>query len=123
MTTAQNLENLFLEAAESGKKDVIESLFSTLSATGDLCSGDIPDHIKLLLEHWGDSIEGSSEKSLFCYRLCEIQAPDSPVLRNALNKALKKTAPDGISKNISAAALGLKDTNGPYAARHSRSGA
>ena len=113
MTTAQNLENLFLEAAESGKKDVIESLFSTLSATGDLCSGDIPDHIKLLLEHWGDSIEGSSEKSLFCYRLCEIQAPDSPVLRNALNKALKKTAPDGISKNISASALGLKDTSVP----------
>jgi transcription elongation GreA/GreB family factor len=109
MTTVQNLENLFLEAAESGKKDIIASLFSALSTSGNLASDDIPDHIKLLLEHWGDSIENSYEKSLFCYHLCEIAAPDSQVLRNALNKALKKTAPDGISKNISATALGLKD--------------
>ncbi|MFA6567141.1 MAG: GreA/GreB family elongation factor [Victivallales bacterium] len=111
MTTTQNLENLFLEAAESDKKDVIASLFSALSAAGDICSGDIPDHIKLLLEHWGDSIENSHEKSVFCYQLCEIAPPDSPVLRNALNKALRKTVPDGISKNISAAALGIKDTS------------
>ena len=110
MTTAQNLENLFLEAAESGKSDVIESLFSSLSARVDLCSGDVPDHIELLLEHWGDSIENSQEKSAFCFRLCEIAPPDSPVLRNALNKALKKNMPDGISKNISAVALGLKDS-------------
>ncbi|MFA6293255.1 MAG: GreA/GreB family elongation factor, partial [Victivallales bacterium] len=109
MTTAQNLENLFLEAAESDKKDVIASLFSALTAAGDLCSGDIPDHIKLLLEHWGDSIENSQEKSAFCFRLCEIAPPDSPVLRNALNKALRKNVPDGLSKNISASALGLKD--------------
>ncbi len=111
MTTAQNLENLFLEAAESDKKDVIETLYSALAAAGDLCAGDIPDHIKLLLEHWGDSIEISQEKSVFCFRLCEIAPPDSPVLRNALNKALKKNVPDGLSKNISASALGLKDTS------------
>ncbi|MCX6986296.1 MAG: hypothetical protein NT118_16350, partial [Lentisphaerae bacterium] len=67
--------------------------------------------IKLLLEHWGDSIENSQEKSAFCFRLCEIAPPDSPVLRNALNKALKKNMPDGISKNISALALGLKDSD------------
>lgn len=111
MTNSQNLENLFLEAAESGGKEIIESLYSALSSAGSLSSGDIPDHVKLLLEHWGDSIENSFEKSVFCFRLCELAAPDSPVLRNALNKALRKTAPDGISKNISAAALGLKDSS------------
>ncbi len=111
MTTSQNIENLFMEAAESGRKEVIASLLSALSTAGDLCSADIPGYIKLLLEHWGDSIENSHEKSIFCYQLCELAPPDSPILRNALNKALKKTAPDGISKNISAAALGLKDSS------------
>lgn len=111
MTTAQTLENIFLEAAESDKKDILSSLFSALSAAGDLCLGDIPDHVKLLLEHWGDSIENSQEKSVFCFRICEINPPDSPILRNALNKALRKNLPVGISKNISATALGLKDTS------------
>lgn len=111
MTTSQNLENLFLEAAESGSKEIIESLSSALASAGNLSSGDMPDHVKLLLEHWGDSIENSHEKSVFCFRLCELAPPDSPVLRNALNKALRKTVPDGISKNISASALGLKDSS------------
>ncbi|MFZ2656560.1 MAG: GreA/GreB family elongation factor [Victivallales bacterium] len=109
MTSLQNLENLFSEALASENQSSLDSILSALAQHVSICSGDIPEHIALLLEHWGDSIENSTGRSLFCYRLCELSPLDSPQLRNMLYKSLKRTLPPDISRNNAAAALGLKD--------------
>ncbi|HBC86195.1 MAG TPA: hypothetical protein DCZ94_04490 [Lentisphaeria bacterium] len=109
MTSPQTLENLFFEAADSDSQETLDALLSGLAALPGLVSGDAPEHISLLLEHWGDSVEDSIRKSLFSYRLCELAPPDSQMLRNTLYKALKKTIPQDVSRNAAASALGLKD--------------
>ncbi|HCE45850.1 MAG TPA: hypothetical protein DET40_20080 [Lentisphaeria bacterium] len=113
MISSQNLEKLFDEAMDSENQAAMDSILSALSQCESICSGDVPEHISLLLERWGDSIENSLGRSLFCYRLCELSPLDTPQLRNMLYKALKKTLPLDISRNNAAAALGLKDQTIP----------
>ncbi len=109
MTSERNIESLFFEAADADSQQLLDEIITKISGLPDIVNGDVPEHISLLLEHWGDAIEDSVPRSLFCYRLCELSPVDTPLLRNALFKALKKTVPKDVSRNNAAVALGLKD--------------
>ncbi len=112
MTSQQNLEGLFFEAAESDSQTLIDTLISRLSQPAvDIASVETQEHIALLIDSWGDSIESSEGKSLFFFRLCALSPADTPQLRNALFKSLKKTLPPDFPRNSAATAIGIKDAS------------
>ncbi len=111
--TEKNLEELFIEAAEADSAEVINELTSKVAELEDLSSGDVPDHIALLLESWEESIEQSEAKAQCCIALAAGGAPDSALFRNALSSAVKKILPPYLTRTAFLRALGLRDKETP----------
>ncbi len=102
-----NLEELFIEAAESTSEEILGKLLDMLKKQESIDSDEIAEHISFLIESWSETLNPVRSEFIIC--LAELGPKDSAVLRKTISDAAKKLLPPYLNKTGFFRALGIRN--------------
>ena len=104
-----DIEELFLSAAEADDKSTVEQLLETLRSGEDIPENKLRDGMDLLAESWKEDIHNDQTKAEIILEMAKKHgALDTPAVRNALQKAFSKLKKTSLATSALLKATGVR---------------
>ncbi len=106
--SANNLEELFIDATESFTEEQLGRLLKELKKQESIQTASTAESVDFLVESWDGQL--NPVRAGFLISLAELDPRDTSTFRKVLTEAMKKLLPPYLNKNAFFRALGLRDS-------------